>query len=158
MHVPTLLSLLTASTVSATFTLLTPPSIGTTDETEITAPCGGFTVTDSSTFTDWPFLGHDVQVGSITDSSSLFYFNVALLSDPNNFVTLSPNVPTSRKGTWCFQKIRGKTDANWLGQKAIFQLKQYAGDGVYHYQTGYDSAPQFALLREIPPPPYATPN
>ncbi|CAJ2507552.1 Uu.00g087380.m01.CDS01 [Anthostomella pinea] len=124
MHANALLSTLAlAASASATFNLST-------------SPCGRvFAVKEDSIFTDWPTGGHDVKMTKISaDSPSIFRFKVALLSNATNFVELYRESVTQGKVDLCLSQIPGKTEAEWIGQKAIFQLSQYIGNGVYNYQ------------------------
>ncbi|KAI1640085.1 hypothetical protein F4809DRAFT_638006 [Biscogniauxia mediterranea] len=118
----------------ATFALDIPQTVGTNLDTEHMSPCGGFNVTEDSAFMDWPTGGHDVRVVGVSDSSSVFSLKVALLSDPSNFVTLYPDITTASKGELCWSRIYGKADTEWMGQRAIFQVSQYAGNGLYNFQ------------------------
>ncbi|KAI0600068.1 hypothetical protein F4775DRAFT_89769 [Biscogniauxia sp. FL1348] len=124
----------TATSAMATFTLDFPQTVGTNLDTEHMAPCGGFGVTEDSAVTDWPTGGHDIGVVGVSDSSSVFSLKVALLSDPANFTTLYPDITTASQGDLCWPRIRGKADAEWIGQNAILQVSQYAGNGIYNFQ------------------------
>ncbi|KAI0482246.1 hypothetical protein GGR56DRAFT_670153 [Xylariaceae sp. FL0804] len=138
---PLLLSLLTglavaAAVADATFTLDQPPNAGYQEETIDWRPCGGFEVDeDNSTFADWPTGGRDVRLTEITDSTSRFIFRAALLSNPNTFVEVLPQVTSSRQGEVCLQRQRATVDMSWYGQMAIFQVEQYVGNGVHNYQV-----------------------
>ncbi|KAI1502396.1 hypothetical protein F5X99DRAFT_408126 [Biscogniauxia marginata] len=123
-----------ATSATATFTLKFPPAVGTNIDTQHASPCGGFSVIEDSNSTDWPTGGRDVGVVNVNDSSSIFSLKVAPLSDPSNFVVLYPDITSNIKGDICWPRIRGKADAEWIGQKAIFQLSQYAGNGVHNFQ------------------------
>ncbi|KAI1345043.1 hypothetical protein F5Y15DRAFT_15567 [Xylariaceae sp. FL0016] len=135
MHFHTLAALLLSagSVVQATFNLVHPRAMGFNNDKQSEALCGGFNVTKELYFRDWPTGGHDIKITDINDSHSLFMFNVALLDDDNNFVQLYPDVSSQKKGTLCFKKIKGMNHPDWIGKKAIFQLKQHAGNGKFNY-------------------------
>ncbi|KAI8624310.1 hypothetical protein F5Y19DRAFT_480822 [Xylariaceae sp. FL1651] len=136
-----LLGLLANATTSA-FTLTNPPAMEPDSVDENMSPCGGGTVTESSNFTEWPNAGRDIKLTNVTGTASTFFLNVALVEDITNFVTLYSNIPTHQTGDLCFPRIHGFSDENWLGKDAIFQIVQYAGNGVRNYQC---SAIKFVL-------------
>lgn len=117
-----------AALAGADFTLTAPAAIETKGNGTI--PCGDYDALDREKETDWPVLGHDVGVNT-NDPWSTFTFRAALADDLTKFVTLRPAVHHGRAGDFCFMRIRGVKD--WVGKKAVVEVRQYTGGGEYDY-------------------------
>ncbi|KAK0713316.1 hypothetical protein B0T26DRAFT_857906 [Lasiosphaeria miniovina] len=111
------------------YVLQFPISVGYTDSTEATAPCGGYSATSRTTVTDWPLGGLAIAVIT-THSSVTWEYKVALLSSPTVFVSLTPVLTQTGVGHFCEPVMPGYSP--WLNQDAILQVIQHAPDGALY--------------------------
>ena len=119
-----------ASLGNSHFVLQYPISLGYTDSTETTAPCGGYTVTDRSKgVANWPLGGQSIKVIT-THTSVTWEYRAALLSNPTGWVSLAPILTQTGVGNFCEPQIPGY--APWVDQDAVLQVIQHAPDGALY--------------------------
>jgi hypothetical protein len=138
MYLPTLPSaaflLLALSAVTKShFVLQVPTSLGFDDDAEGTGPCGGFDATTRTNVTNWPIKGGSIGVLT-THTEVTWEFKAALVSNLNNWVSLTPVLHQTGVGLFCEPTIPGK--ASWVGKKAVLQVIQHGDDGDL-FQVSY---------------------
>ncbi|EMR67584.1 hypothetical protein MGN70_009740 [Eutypa lata] len=133
----TLAASLLSPVANAHFTLTTPAPIGTDIGGERATPCGGFDPYDRSNVTEWPVDGIDVAWDS-TNATAGWELSAVLVNgtDANADTDFSSKfnlrtLYTSTVGPFCLAKVRGV--AEWVGEDAVLQVRQWVGNGNYLY-------------------------
>ncbi|KAG4434229.1 hypothetical protein IFR05_010299 [Cadophora sp. M221] len=118
-----------ALTVTGHFGIKYPKSLSADEVDAQAEPCATFDPnTPGTVFTNYPWQGANIWVVT-THPKVTWSFNAVLLSDYPKFVPMAFDLEqTVGTGDICFGQVPGKKE--FLGQKAVIQIKQHAKDGV----------------------------
>jgi hypothetical protein len=127
-HRSTGITLAFVAVTKAHFALRYPKALGLYDVDMTILPCDNFDPNTAGTvFSNYPWQGSAMRI-TTTHPHVTWEFNVALMSDYPNFVPLAMNIKQiDGVADMCFGQIPGKKE--YVGQKAVIQIKQHATDG-----------------------------
>ncbi|KAF2475592.1 uncharacterized protein BDR25DRAFT_153232, partial [Lindgomyces ingoldianus] len=119
--------LLFGQLVTAHFVFLDPTSPGFDDAGEAEGPCGSFNPLDRTDhLTNWPVKGG--AIGYLTThTNALLEFNAALLSAPNNWISMTRDLNQTGVGRFCEPQIPACD--SWKGKNGIIQVIQHSPEG-----------------------------
>jgi hypothetical protein len=124
--------------VQAHFILQLPVSDGWVDDIETQAPCGGFSITNRTTVTDFPVTGGLMTILNAGDSLNITV-NTAL-ANATTKLTTAAKYDVTGSGTFCMPLVPvSKTLAGSMG---VIQVIGDSDDGVlYQVCNTFSSAP-----------------
>lgn len=130
-----LLTVLLAAGAAAHFTMVTPPSIGFSDENEGAAPCGGFTPDLSGNdLTEFHVEGDAIaMLNGHPQSNWLFRgasFGNGTATQCSAWTQLFPIVQQSGFNTFCEPAVTAP--AEWVGTKGVISVVASAVDGLLY--------------------------
>ena len=131
----------------AHFVLQSPTSLGFNDAVEGTGPCDSFDIKSRGNVTNWPIGGYPVQILT-THPQVLLEFRAALLSNTDGWVNIIEPVEQTGVGTFCLPAVTGYEA--WIGQDAVFEIVQFAPDGL-NYQVSERSGRTVEMLHLMLP-------
>lgn len=131
MYLATLLTTpLLITLTSAHFILQYPTSLGFDDDTEGTAPCGGFPVKFSSHATSAHVDGFAVSMLSTHPKADWLFRATLSKQAPFNWTNLLPVVEETGLGRFCLPTLRAPPE--FAGQQGVIQVQQDAVDGLLY--------------------------
>ncbi|KAK8090759.1 hypothetical protein PG994_000264 [Apiospora phragmitis] len=95
-------------------------------------PCEDMDPYDRSHVQEWPVNGHDVGL-AFTTSNSFVTLQATLINNGSiyDFEDLQSQIHIHRADDYCFMRIRGIDE--WIGEPALFQVKQYVPGHGYNF-------------------------
>lgn len=139
MHLTTVFALLSlALCTSAHFILQYPQSLGFDDDSEGTAPCGGFDVSFNGSDNSVPVGGFPVSVLSTHPAADWLFRATLDQQAPFNWTNLLPVVSETGLGQFCLPNL--VAPEGFAGNTGVVQVIQKGPDGVL-YQARANSAP-----------------
>ena len=132
-----------ASLASAHFFFQIPPGLGDGTD-EATSPCGGFSPSASTEFTDFHVGGDAIQIRTLHAQSHLaFRATKGSSVGDAKWTTLYPTIEEFGINLFCLQSVSAPSD--WAGSKGLLQIIQDSEDGV-HYEVGYFIFPFYLIF------------
>ncbi|EXJ90085.1 hypothetical protein A1O3_03154 [Capronia epimyces CBS 606.96] len=126
-----LFSILVASSLaSAHFILQYPRSLGFDDDTEGTAPCGGFDFSFNSSDDSVPVDGFPVSMLSTHPAADWLFRATLDRQEPFNWTNLLPVVSETGLGQFCLPDLKAPSD--FTGKTGILQVMQHGPDGILY--------------------------
>jgi hypothetical protein len=115
---------------TAHFILQYPPSFGFDDDTEGTAPCGGFPVKFNASDADAQVDGFPVSMLSVHPAADWLFRGTLDQKAPFNWTDLLPVVSETGLGQFCIPDIKAPT--SWSGKQGLVQVIQHGPDGILY--------------------------
>jgi len=115
---------------TAHFILQYPPSLGFDDDTEGTAPCGGFPVKFNASDADAQVDGFPVSMLSVHPAADWLFRGTLDQKAPFNWTDLLPVVSETGLGQFCIPDIKAPT--SWSGKQGLVQVIQHGPDGILY--------------------------
>ncbi|KAH8898399.1 hypothetical protein GQ53DRAFT_742459 [Thozetella sp. PMI_491] len=115
---------------NAHFNLNAPPTIGFDEDSEGTAPCGGFTPDFSKTLTDFHVGGEPIGTLLGHPQGNWLYRATLDQKASGNWTQLFPIVMQSGLGLFCETSVTAPS--SWVGQKGVVSVVVDAPDGLLY--------------------------
>jgi len=115
---------------TAHFILQYPPSLGFDDDTESTAPCGGFTVSFNSSDASVPIGGFPISMLSTHPAADWLFRATLDQQAPFNWTNLLPVVSEVGLGQFCIPDFQ--TPSDFSGKSGVLQVIQHGPDGILY--------------------------
>ncbi|KAK1580022.1 uncharacterized protein LY79DRAFT_470923, partial [Colletotrichum navitas] len=119
-----------ASVATAHFSLTLPPPLSDSDESEATAPCGGFSVSSSTKTTDFYVGGDAIGMQNGHPQSNWLFRATTDLTAAGGWVQLFPIVMQTGLGNFCEPHI--VVPGNFTGKKGIISVVAHSPDGLLY--------------------------
>ncbi|KAK2033508.1 hypothetical protein LX32DRAFT_73426 [Colletotrichum zoysiae] len=119
-----------ASAATAHFSLTLPPPLSDSDETEATAPCGGFSVSSDTKTTDFHVDGDAIAMQNGHPQSNWLFRATTDLTAAGGWTQLFPVVMQTGLGNFCEPQV--VVPANFTGKKGIINVVAHSPDGLLY--------------------------
>ncbi|TDZ61812.1 Uncharacterized protein CTRI78_v004041 [Colletotrichum trifolii] len=125
-----LLPLLLASTSTAHFSLTLPSPLGSSDDNQGTAPCGGYSASSSSPTTDFHVAGDAVGMENGHPQTNWLFRATLDQTAAGNWTQVFPIVLQTGLGNFCEPQIA--VPAEYAGKKGIVGVVAHSPDGLLY--------------------------
>lgn len=120
---------------TAHFSLTTFSSLGLSMDNEDSSPCGGFSFSSSSTFSDFHVSGDAVGVKTSHPQANILIRGTLDTSASGNWTDLFPVVGQYGLGNFCEPSVAAP--AEWVGKKGLVQVVESSVDGLLFQVSSY---------------------